>query len=337
MVQFYPEERVQFHGTEIDRIGHVVTNIHQPTHSLAVTEGPAQCQSRGQSGVKAVKRTELTRLFTVDLSGPGGETQWLEGVAVSREGEIAVADRNNHRILITDITGQCKRTPGRCGDKPGEFCLIHGVAFTSAGDIVVVDGINNRVQVLNKDSGDVIRCFGSHGSAAGQFSHPEGVSVDSSDRIIVTDSCNHRVQVFSSTGEFLFKFGDQLEGEQKLDKPARCVNVNNVFIVSDTCNCCIEVFDTNGNFLYKIGGIGSENGKFICPIGLAVDGKGNLFVCDSMRGQVLMMTVDGQFITTTTCELEAPVRNAAVLHDGKIVVTELGNPQLSVLQLNGNE
>ena len=335
VAQFYSEERVQFNGTEIDRLGHVVTNIQKPTHSPAVTEGFAQCQSHGQSGVTEVKRTELTRLTTCDLSGAEAiDDVGPIGVAVRREGEIFVTDYNNGCILITDITGQCKRTLGHRGDKPGEFNGPQGVAFTGAGDIVVADCYNHRIQVLNKDSGDVIKCFGSKGSAAGQFSEPDGVFVDGSDRIIVTDSDNDRVQVFSSTGEFVFKFGGQ--GEQKLNDPTHCISVNNVFIVSDTSNHCIKVFDTNGKFLYKFGEGGSEDGYFNLPWGLAVDGKGNLLVCDSWNERVQLMTVDGQFIAKTTCQLSYP-RYAAVMDDGKIVVSESYNQRLSVIQLNGNE
>ena len=335
VAQFYPEERVRFHRTEIERLGHVVTDIQQPTHSPAVPEGSAlQCQLGGQSSVKEVQRTELTRLFSCDLRGAGGTQVGPWGVAVSREREIVVTDYNKDCILITDIIGQCKRTLGHHGNKPGEFDGPSAAAFTSAGDIVVADCNNHRIQVLNKDSGDVIRCFGSWGKAAGQFSFPTSVSVDGTDRIIVTDRGNHRVQVFSTTGEYVFTFGNR--GEQKLNGPTHCISVNDVFIVSETYNNCIDVFDTRGNFLYQFGEKGSEDGHFIFPWGLAAVGEGNLLVCDTYSSRVQLMTMDGQFSAKTTCWLSFP-RYAAVMDDGKVVVTESAAQQLSVIQLNGNE
>ena len=197
----------------------------------------------------------------------------------------------------------------------------------------MADCNNHRIQVLNKDSGDVIRCFGSWGKAAGQFSCPTGVSVNGTDRVIVTDRDNHRVQVFSTTGEFAFMFGNR--GEQKLNGPTHCISVNDVFIVSETYNC-INVFDTRGNFLYQFGEKGSEDGHFIFPWGLAADGEGNLLVCDTYSSRVQLMTMDGQFIAKTTCWLSFP-HYAAVMDDEKVVVTESAAQQLSVIQLNGNE
>ena len=42
----------------------------------------------------------------------------------------------------------------------------------------------------------------------------------------------------------------------------------------------MQKFDANGTFLTKWGGQGLTDGKFVAPIGIAVDGAGNVYVAD---------------------------------------------------------
>ena len=70
-----------------------------------------------------------------------------------------------------------------------------GIAFDSAGHIIVADCHNHRVQVLRYIDGSHVRTIGSLGSENGQFKYPYGVLIDGQGRIIVSDSNNHRIQV----------------------------------------------------------------------------------------------------------------------------------------------
>ncbi len=81
------------------------------------------------------------------------------------------------------------------GSGAGQFNGPCGVAFDSAGHIIVADWLNHRVQVLRYSDGSHVRTIGSLGCGNGQFSSPYGVLIDGQGRIIVSDSCNHRIQV----------------------------------------------------------------------------------------------------------------------------------------------
>ena len=52
--------------------------------------------------------------------------------------------------------------------------------------------------------------FGSNGTGKGQFNSPCGVCVSSTGNIAVADYGNNRVQVFSSEGNYLREFGQEI-------------------------------------------------------------------------------------------------------------------------------
>ncbi len=81
------------------------------------------------------------------------------------------------------------------GSGAGQFNQLSGVAFDSAGHIIVADTGNHRVQVLRYSDGSHVRTIGSLGCGNGQFSSPYGVLIDGQGRIIVIDSWNHRMQL----------------------------------------------------------------------------------------------------------------------------------------------
>jgi tripartite motif-containing protein 71 len=87
------------------------------------------------------------------------------------------------------------RTIGSEGSGAGQFNGPNGVAFDSAGHIIVADFGNHRVQVLRYSDGSHVRTIGSRGSGNGQFNGPHGVLIDSQGRIIVSEWDNHRIQV----------------------------------------------------------------------------------------------------------------------------------------------
>ena len=277
-----------------------------------------------------VTEKKITRLCTYTL--PGGGEMEPYGVAVSKEGEIAVSDLKDHCIVIFDKTGKFLRKLLQSGSNKEELTLPGGVAFNSRDELVVADLWNHRIQILDKRSGRKIRTFGCFGSLTGQFNDPRGVYVDERDRVIVADRNNNRIQVFDEDGNFLFQFGNKTEN---LKEPFHCVSLyQDSFFVSDRGNDVIKVYDSDGQFLYLfIGESGEEIGQFQYPRGLVVDGRGNLFVCDSDNHRVQMFTVDGRFIGKTTCELKVPAF-AALLDDDKLVVSELWGNRLSVFKLS---
>ena len=157
------------------------------------------------------------------LAGGHGDMEFVNpsGLACDDEGDLVVADTDNHRIvkidsegdLLWSLGGRDDRGATRPGTSQGEFWSPQAVCTDSQANIYVADSLNCRVQKLSPD-GEPITAFGSWGNGYGQFGGdgPIGIAVDEKGRVLVSDSHtvlggNHRVERFDSEGDFLDQFG----------------------------------------------------------------------------------------------------------------------------------
>ena len=67
--------------------------------------------------------------------------------------------------------------------------------------------------------------------------------------------------------------------------------------MTDTLNNCIKKFNSDGNLITRWGSLGSRNGQFFNPHGIAIDKNGNVFVVDWGNSRIQKFTSDGKFIT----------------------------------------
>jgi DNA-binding beta-propeller fold protein YncE len=131
------------------------------------------------------------------------------GITIDGDGNLYVADRDNHRIWKFSATGEpLTRWGGRPGRDPVHFRFPEGVALDGDGNIYVADTGNHRVQVL-APTGHLIAQWGSEGRAPGQFRSPTGVAVDRTGDVYVADPENQRIQKFSPDGVPITQWGYQ--------------------------------------------------------------------------------------------------------------------------------
>jgi DNA-binding beta-propeller fold protein YncE len=80
------------------------------------------------------------------------------------------------------------------------------VAWDSAGNIFVADGLGNaRVAKFDRD-GKFIKSWGQKGAGPGQFATVRSIAVDAQGNVYVADGGNHRVQVFDNNGTYKTEF-----------------------------------------------------------------------------------------------------------------------------------
>ncbi|XP_068758849.1 E3 ubiquitin-protein ligase TRIM71-like [Montipora capricornis] len=259
-------------------------------------------------------KTELKpRLFkpVFSFGKPGSADGMLSGpwgIAVNDKDEIAVTDRDNHRIQTFVCNGTQLRSFGR------------------------QDTNNHRVQIFD-DQGHFLRQFGEKGKLNDQLYCPYGLATDSDDNIIVADYYNKSIKIFALDGLFLRKIGE----DGSFAHPIHCIQHDNYFIVSDYGGHCIKVFDKQGKFLYKFGGRGRGDGDFYQPFCLSVDRAGHLLVCDSMNHRVQVFKLNGEFVTKFGApgkeegKFNQPI-STAILSDGRIIVTEYRNDRVQVFE-----
>ena len=101
----------------------------------------------------------LTRLRLLLARGGGtgetgsgdGDVNFAQGSTVlSSSGEVAVADRDNHRVQIFDSEGNYKRQFGTKGKEDGQFYFPSGLTSDAHGNLLVMDW-TNRLQVFDPE------------------------------------------------------------------------------------------------------------------------------------------------------------------------------------------
>ena len=119
-----------------------------------------------------------------DLSCP-------QGLAITREGHLIVAEYGKHCITIIDPTnGRKIRSFGQRGSGKVKFNYPYGVAVTKDGRILVADWGNHRVQVLTAE-GAFIATVGSKGSQPLQFDRPWDVAINQDGKVFVVEIGNN--------------------------------------------------------------------------------------------------------------------------------------------------
>jgi hypothetical protein len=150
---------------------------------------------------------------------------------------------------------------GRGGGLPGAgaqsdvFNRPTDVAWDSAGNIFVADGIGNARVAKFNSKGVFIKSWGSKGNGPGQFGAARAIAVDAQGNVYVADSTNKRIEVFDNNGTFKTQYTN-------VGTPtALCITPGpNQFLYSSNSNPP-EDFDVAGE-IYKMKLDGTIVGKF---------------------------------------------------------------------------
>lgn len=150
----------------------------------------------------------VLRVVTVPALSGREKAPRLIGLALLANGQMAVSDGDNHRVLIIDGSGQVLRTVGtgnRASGKDG-FNVPAAITTDAAGNLYVVDTLNGRVVELSPD-GKYVGEFGKYGATAGSLQRPKGVAVDASGRVFISDGLGSVVDVYAADGSYLGMIG----------------------------------------------------------------------------------------------------------------------------------
>jgi streptogramin lyase len=190
-------------------------------------------------------------------------------VAVSKSGDIYIADQGNHKIRKVDFgTGIISTIAGVAGNGEGydgglainsPLNYPYGVALDSSNNVYIADRQNHRIRKINSKTGiittvagDGINGYGGDNNIAtdANLSSPTCVNIDTKGNIYIADQNNHRI---------------------------RKVNTNTGIITT---------IAGNGNATYGGDGANSVDANLNYPTGVSSDIYGNIYIADKNNNRV---------------------------------------------------
>lgn len=210
------------------------------------------------------------------------------GIALDSSGYLYVADQVNH--LVNKYTGSggfvrswSYGTPG-----VGYSDIPKGIAVSSSGYVYVADDNNTHVKKFDTN-GNSASCGGTLCSAT--FNNIGAIAVDSSGNVYVGDSASTnigRIQKFSSSGSLLTSWNGNSSG---LGPPTGiAVDASGYVYVLDA----YKVWKYNSTGSSQMTAWDATGGdEFAYLYGIAVDSNGDIYVVNTMGGQVNKFMYNG--------------------------------------------
>jgi hypothetical protein len=123
----------------------------------------------------------------------------VHDVAVSNDGLVYVADRNNNRVQVFRPEGTFVRETFVARETSTTNGTVYSLAFSADPAqrfLYVADAGNGRIRVLARDTLQVVTLIGRWGRQAGQFMVPHSIATDSQGNLYVAEIREGRVQKF---------------------------------------------------------------------------------------------------------------------------------------------
>ena len=279
----------------------------------------------------------------VDENDPFG---FPAALAADGGGTRFVADSDRNQIAIVSEQGDVVDTFGQPGNGDGQFDSPTGVAIAGQ-ELFVVDLGNSRIQRFDLQGNHQLS-FGFFGSGDNQFRNPNGIAAETfpnGDAVVfVADTGNHIIKRHRRTGFFLSSFGGFGTGRGELDRPVavalRRIDGGQLVYVAELGNHRIQIFELSGGretVVGVFGGLGSGNGQFNSPRGVAVAPDGTVWVADAGNDRIQQFTAEGEFIRVIGRSGSAPGQfdspeGISVDADGTIHVADSGNDRIQRLK-----
>lgn len=274
------------------------------------------------------------------LGDRSGQLRAPKGLALDAQGNIYVADSQNHRVQVFDSSGHFLRGWGE-GTRPGQFKEPWGIAVAQNGDVYVADTWNHRIQVFDSE-GTFLREWGVFGQPAepaesGRLLYgPRDLAFDSQGHLYVADTGNKRVIKYDPEGEVVgITGGPGGEGAQMQEPVGIAVSEEGELYVVDTWNQRILVFDTDLRFLREWQVLGWEGMSVVNKPYLALDHAGGVYVSDPENYRVLKFDDQGKLLVVwgqygaDASSMNLPT-GIVVDEAGRIVVADSDNHRILV-------
>jgi sugar lactone lactonase YvrE len=283
-------------------------------------------------------------------------------VAADGIGNIFIADRGNYRVRRVTANGIIDTVAGTSDDgRPASQAQLNFpnvIAVDGSGNLFIADTDSQRIRMISRDgiistiAGNGSWGFSGDGGAAisAQLNYPASIAVDAAGNLFITDTNNHRIRKISPNGIITTVVGNGRQGSGGDGGPASRAAMNyprgiavdgtgNLYI-ADTDNQRIRKVDSSGIITTLAGngtsGFSGDGGpatdaQLAFPVGLTIDGAGNLFIADSVNNRIRKVTPDGIVTTAAGSGMYGfrgdggPALSASLAYPNGVAVDAAGN------------
>ncbi len=256
------------------------------------------------------------------LASPG-DAAWFQG-------ELWLSERDAHRVVRIDATGQ-RHEYGQRGPEPGSFVQPGGLAASDTR-LWVADTGNHRVQSLG-EAGQSIESVGTRGSGLGELLLPEGLDADAG-HLVVADSGNDRLMVWSLPDLQLVGAldwsGAEPAGLLQPTDVAIAPDGDSVFVVDSGHHRVVRIA-WSGAPLDSWGGFGPHTGLFARPHGIDVHGQ-RVYVAELENHRVQVFDLDGASVYEWGLHAVRPREGEGKLHYPRAVALDESGQRAAVVE-----
>jgi hypothetical protein len=260
--------------------------------------------------------------------GTGTSALFRSPTSITKDaaGNFYIADRDNNRIrkitpdgIVTTFAGSGSggAIVNGTGTAAG-FYSPYGITSDAAGNLYVGEYSNQAVRKISPAA--VVTTLAGNGTAGNQngtgssatFNQPLGLAVDASGNVFVADYINHLIRKITPAGVVTTFAGsgtaaltDGTGTAAAFNGPfALAFDAGGNLIVADYLNHAVRKITPTG-LVTTIAGNGTSGyvdatggtARFNRPAGLAVDGSGNIFICDAQNHRIRKITSAGVVTT----------------------------------------
>ena len=221
--------------------------------------------------IKRKNRQRLYAALLVAAVGVGGVALYKQRVGAGPAGALARLSLVKPKptpigwpVAITDIAGDGRSGFADAVGVQARFADPYGMAIDRKGTLYVADaGDNNRIRKIAPGGAVTTLAGSSEGyadgtGAAAAFNTPSGIALDKDGNLYVADTGNNAIRKVTPEGVVTTVAGNGTAGDA--DGPAL-------------------------------------DARFNGPMGVAVDGKGNIYVADTYNDRIRRIGVDGKVVT----------------------------------------
>ena len=225
----------------------------------------------------------MTLLSVIGQGSGDNRLNYPDGIAVSKDGIIAVSDWDSHQVKKYSLQGKLLSVIGNNrGNNNGQFDRPRGLVFSSNKMLYVVDNGNYRVQVFQQDDKFAFT-FGSKGSNPGQFQFPLRIAIDTDNRVLVSDYHGDHISLFSHTGSFISRI--------TCHRPwAITVSPDGHIITDCDVGTSIKVWSPTHQLIHQFGKYGSQQGEFNNILGISISSTGTIYVVEGYNNRLLIIS-----------------------------------------------